>query len=272
MITVNGKKIKSSYKLEEEDKIEIIIPKIQEMELKPENISINIIYEDKDIAVINKQPGLVVHPAHGHFSGTLVNAIMYHIKDLSGINGELRPGIVHRLDKDTSGLLIIAKNDKAHTELTKMFQNKEIKKTYIAILKGKLNKKNGKIVTQIGRDNNDRKKMRVIEDKIKGKLAITNYEVILQNDLFSLVEVKIETGRTHQIRVHMKYLGYPILGDSTYGRPDSEKRQMLHAYKLSFLHPVTKKMMNFIGEIPEDMLESLKKTKLYFPFDNDKKL
>ena len=272
MITVNGKKIKSSYKLEEEDKIEIIIPKIQEMELKPENISINIIYEDKDIAVINKQPGLVVHPAHGHFSGTLVNAIMYHIKDLSGINGELRPGIVHRLDKDTSGLLIIAKNDKAHTELTKMFQNKEIEKTYIAILKGKLNKKNGKIVTQIGRDNNDRKKMRVIEDKIKGKLAITNYEVILQNDLFSLVEVKIETGRTHQIRVHMKYLGYPILGDSTYGRPDSEKRQMLHAYKLSFLHPVTKKMMNFIGEIPEDMLESLKKTKLYFPFDNDKKL
>ena len=261
-ITVNGKATKSSYKIEENDEIAIEVPEAETTEIKPENIKIDIVYEDSDIAVINKQAGLVVHPAHGHYSGTLVNAILYHIKDLSGINGEIRPGIVHRLDKDTSGLIVIAKNDKVHTTLTEMFQEKKIRKTYLAILKGKLNKSEGKIVTQIGRDKNDRKKMTVIDDVTKGKNAITNYKVVSQNNLFTLVKVNIETGRTHQIRVHMRHLGYPILGDSVYGRKDNEKRQMLHAYKLEFLHPVTGHQMEFTGEIPEDFQKALKKSDL----------
>jgi pseudouridine synthase, rluA family len=261
-ITVNGKPTKSSYKIEENDEITIEVPEVETTEIKPENIKIDIVYEDSDIAVINKQAGLVVHPAHGHYSGTLVNALLYHIKDLSGINGEIRPGIVHRLDKDTSGLIVIAKNDKVHAALTEMFQEKKIRKTYLAILKGKLNKSEGKIVTQIGRDKNDRKKMTVIDDVAKGKNAITNYRVISQNNLFTLVKVNIETGRTHQIRVHMRYLGYPILGDSVYGRKDNEKRQMLHAYKLEFIHPVTGRQMEFIGEIPEDFQKALKKSDL----------
>ena len=261
-ITVNGKPTKSSYKIEENDEIAIEVPEVETTEIKPENIKIDIVYEDSDIAVINKQAGLVVHPAHGHYSGTLVNAILYHIKDLSGINGEIRPGIVHRLDKDTSGLIVIAKNDKVHTALTEMFQEKKIRKTYLAILKGKLNKSEGKIVTQIGRDKNDRKKMTVIDDITKGKNAITNYKVVSQNNLFTLVKVNIETGRTHQIRVHMRHLGYPILGDSVYGRKDNEKRQMLHAYKLEFLHPVTGRQMEFTGEIPEDFQKALKKSDL----------
>lgn len=261
-VEVNGKKIKASYKIEKNDEISIEIPEMQEVEIKAENIKLNIIYEDEDIAIINKQPGLVVHPAQGHYSGTLVNGIMYHIKDLSGINGEIRPGIVHRLDKDTSGLIIIAKNDKAHNELTNMFQNKEVKKTYLAILKGKLNKKSGKIITQIGRDKKDRKKMTVLNGINEGKTAITNFRIKDQNELFTLVEVNIETGRTHQIRVHMKYLGYPILGDSTYGRNDSEKRQMLHAYKLEFFHPINKKYIEIIGDLPEDFKKALKSTKL----------
>ena len=263
-VKVNNKKIKSSYKIEENDEIEVIIPEIEEVEIMPEDIKIDIVFEDKDIAIINKQAGLVVHPAQGHYSGTLVNAILYHIKDLSGINGEIRPGIVHRLDKDTSGLIIIAKNDKAYLELTNMFQNKEIKKTYLAIVKGKLNKKKGRIVTQIGRDRNDRKKMAVLDSLTQGKNAITNFKVIDQNEKFSLLKVDIETGRTHQIRVHMKYMGYPILGDAVYGRPDSEKRQMLHAYKLEFLHPITKEKMEIIAELPDDFKKALIKNKLNF--------
>ena len=273
-ITVNGKnaknnkKIKSSYKIEENDRIEIFIPETEQAEIIPENIKIDIIYEDEDIAVINKNAGLVVHPAQGNYSGTLVNAILYHIKDLSGINGEIRPGIVHRLDKDTSGLIVIAKNDKAHINLAKMFQEKKIKKTYLAILKGKLTKEKGRIVTQIGRDTDDRKKMTVIKGNDRGKEAITNYNVICSNELFTLVKVYIETGRTHQIRVHMKYMGYPILGDMVYGRKDSEKRQMLHAYKLEFLHPVTEKPMKFISEIPEDFRKALKNIKLEFDLND----
>ena len=273
-ITVNGKnaknnkKIKSSYKIEENDRIEIFIPETEQAKIIPENIKIDIIYKDEDIAVINKKAGLVVHPAQGHYSGTLVNAILYHIKDLSGINGEIRPGIVHRLDKDTSGLIVIAKNDKAHINLAKMFQEKKIKKTYLAILKGKLTKEKGRIVTQIGRDTDDRKKMTVIKGNDRGKEAITNYNVICSNELFTLVKVYIETGRTHQIRVHMKYMGYPILGDMVYGRKDSEKRQMLHAYKLEFLHPVTEKPMKFISEIPEDFRKALKNIKLEFDLND----
>ena len=251
-ILVNEKKTKPAYKIEENDTIKVVIPELETVEIKPENIDIEIIYEDNDLAVINKKAGIVVHPANGHYSGTLVNAILYHIKDLSGINGEIRPGIVHRLDKDTSGLLIIAKNDKSHLKLSQMFHDKTVKKTYLAILKGKLNKKSGRIVTQIGRDKNDRKKMTVINDLNSGKTAITNYEVISQTEKFTLVKVHIETGRTHQIRVHMKHLGYPILGDSVYGRTDAEKRQMLHAYKLEFQHPITEENLEFIAKLPED--------------------
>ena len=263
-VLVNGKKAKPAYKVERDDEISVIIPELEDIEINPENIPINIVYEDSDLAVINKSVGMVVHPAHGHHSGTLVNAILYHIKDLSGINGEIRPGIVHRLDKDTSGLLIIAKNDKAHLSLAKMFQDKIIKKTYLAILKGKLNKNSGRIVTKIGRDKNDRKKMTVLDSLENGKIAISNFEVLDKNEKFTLVKVHIETGRTHQIRVHMKYLGYPILGDSIYGRSDSEKRQMLHAYKLEFLHPITNVPVEFIGKLPEDFKNALKKCNLKF--------
>ena len=261
-IKVNDKKTKSSYKIETGDTIEVFIPEKKEIDLVPQNISINILYEDNDIAVINKKAGLVIHPSHGHESGTLVNAIMFHIKDLSGINGEIRPGIVHRLDKDTSGLVIIAKNDKAHNRLSEMFKNKEINKTYLAIVKGSLGKDTGRLETQMGRDLKDRKKMSVL--KTGGKTAITNYEVLDKNDKFSLVRVNIETGRTHQIRVHMKYLGYPILGDSVYGKESkSVKRQMLHAYKLEFIHPVTGKEMIIKSEIPKDFSEVLERIKLH---------
>ena len=262
-IMVNGKATKSSYKIEKDDEIAIEVPEAETTEIKPENIDIDIVYEDPYIAVINKQAGLVVHPAHGHCSGTLVNAILYHIKDLSGINGEIRPGIVHRLDKDTSGLIVIAKNDKVHAALTEMFQEKKIRKTYLAILKGKLNKSEGKIVTQIGRDKNDRKKMTVIDDVAKGKNAITNYKVVSQNNLFTLVKVNIETGRTHQIRVHLKSIGHTIVGDELYGKGiDIEKgvkRQFLHAYRVKFTHPATKKEMEIEIPLAEDMKEFLEK-------------
>ncbi len=261
-IKVNDKKTKSSYKIEMGDTIKVFIPEKKEIDLVPQNISINILYEDNDIAVIDKKAGLVIHPSYGHESGTLVNAIMFHINDLSGINGEIRPGIVHRLDKDTSGLIIIAKNDKAHNKLSEMFKNKEINKTYLAIVKGSLGKDTGRLETQMGRDLKDRKKMSVL--KTGGKTAITNYEVLDKNDKFSLVRVNIETGRTHQIRVHMKYLGYPILGDSVYGKESkSVKRQMLHAYKLEFIHPVTGKEMIIKSEIPKDFSEVLERIKLH---------
>ena len=247
--------------MEKNDFIEMIIPDEKEIDLVPENINIKILYEDSDIAVIDKEAGIVVHPSHGHESGTLVNAVMYHIKDLSGINGEIRPGIVHRLDKDTSGLLIIAKNDTAHLRLSEMFGSSGIRKTYIAILKGKINKESGKLETLIGRDPKDRKKMAVV--KTNGKTAITYFQVLDKNEKFSLVKVNIQTGRTHQIRVHMKYLGYPVLGDSVYGRDNKiAGRQMLHAYKLEFLHPVTQKAMKIISELPQDFEKALKETGL----------
>ena len=254
----SGKSLGGNFK----DSFFIVIPEKKEIDLVPQNISINILYEDNDIAVIDKKAGLVIHPSYGHESGTLVNAIMFHINDLSGINGEIRPGIVHRLDKDTSGLIIIAKNDKAHNKLSEMFKNKEINKTYLAIVKGSLGKDTGRLETQMGRDLKDRKKMSVL--KTGGKTAITNYEVLDKNDKFSLVRVNIETGRTHQIRVHMKYLGYPILGDSVYGKESkSVKRQMLHAYKLEFIHPVTGKEMIIKSEIPKDFSEVLERIKLH---------
>jgi 23S rRNA pseudouridine1911/1915/1917 synthase len=209
-IKVNNEKTKVAYKIEPNDSVRVYIPEVVEKDIEAEDIKLDIVYQDGDIAIINKYSGMVVHPAHGHYSGTLVNAILFQIKDLSGINGEMRPGIVHRLDKDTSGLIIVAKNDKAHTKLTEMFKNKEIRKTYLAIVKGKVSKETGRIETNIGRDEKDRKKMSVSRDEKKGKLAITTYKVIDSNERYSLLDVNIETGRTHQIRVHMKHIGYPI--------------------------------------------------------------
>ena len=257
-IKVNNEKTKVAYKIEPNDSVRVYIPDVVEKDIEAEDIKLDIVYQDGDIAIINKYSGMVVHPAHGHYSGTLVNAILFQIKDLSGINGEMRPGIVHRLDKDTSGLIIVAKNDKAHTKLTEMFKNKEIKKTYLAIVKGKVSKETGRIETNIGRDEKDRKKMSVSRDEKKGKLAITTYKVIDSNERYSLLDVNIETGRTHQIRVHMKHIGYPILGDIVYGRPDNKiMRQMLHAYKLEFKHPITSEEMVLEAQLPKDFVEAL---------------
>ena len=257
-IKVNNEKTKVAYKIEPNDSVRVYIPEVVEKDIEAEDIKLDIVYQDGDIAIINKYSGMVVHPAHGHFSGTLANGMLFQIKDLSGINGEMRPGIVHRLDKDTSGLIIVAKNDKAHTKLTEMFKNKEIKKTYLAIVKGKVSKETGRIETNIGRDEKDRKKMSVSRDEKKGKLAITTYKVIDSNERYSLLDVNIETGRTHQIRVHMKHIGYPILGDIVYGRPDNKiMRQMLHAYKLEFKHPITSEEMVLEAQLPKDFVEAL---------------
>ena len=264
-VMVNNMKTKAAYKIEFGDSIRVNIPDIIEQNIEAEDIKLDIMYQDTDVAVINKYPGMVVHPAHGHYSGTLVNAILFQIKDLSGINGEIRPGIVHRLDKDTSGLVIIAKNDRSHTVLSDMFKNKEVKKTYLAIVKGKVINNIGRIETNIARDNKDRKKMAVIENDNIGKVAITNYKVIDSNDKYSLLEVNIETGRTHQIRVHMKYIGHPILGDSVYGKSDKKNtRQMLHAYKLEFDHPITSKKMILEAPLPKDFLDALDYSKLCY--------
>ncbi|CAM3170416.1 RluA family pseudouridine synthase [Streptobacillus ratti] len=260
-ILVNGKKTKASYKVSIGDDIFINIPELKDVDIVPQNIDIDIVYEDKYLAIINKYAGMVVHPSKGHEENTLVNAIMYKIKDLSGINGDLRPGIVHRLDKNTSGLIIIAKDDKTHFKLSEMFKNKEIKKIYYAIVKGKVNKKSCKIETMIGRNPNDRKKMAVVGT---GKHAVTNFEVIDSNENFSLLRINLETGRTHQIRVHLSHFFFPILGDDVYGRKDEYNRQMLHAYSLSFIHPITSEKIEVIGKLHNDFIKALSNTGLRF--------
>ncbi|MBR8700180.1 Ribosomal large subunit pseudouridine synthase D [Fusobacterium sp. DD29] len=252
LVEIQGKKVtKSGNKLKGNESITINLPEDEVLELVPEDIPLDIIYEDSDIIVVNKGPDMVVHPAHGNYSGTLVNALLYHTKELSGINGDIRPGIVHRLDKDTSGIIVVAKNDAAHENLAKMFKEKNLEKTYMCIAKGIFKDKEGRLETFIGRDPKDRKKMAVVEEN--GKLAISNYKVLDESKNHSLVEVKIETGRTHQIRVHMKYLNHPIMGDTTYGNgSDGAKRQILHAYKLKFIHPGTGEEMTVVAPLPED--------------------
>lgn len=260
-VEIKGKKIsKSGNKLKGNEEITISIPEDEVLDLEPEDIPIEKVYEDKDMVIINKSSDMVVHPAQGNYTGTLVNAVLYHIKDLSTINGVVRPGIVHRLDKDTSGLIIIAKNDEAHVKLTQMFKDKTIEKTYICICKGNFKEKTGRVETLIGRDPKERKRMAVVDKN--GKIAITNYEVIDESDNFSLVRVKIETGRTHQIRVHMKYLNHPIVGDTLYGKPGIAGRQMLHSYTLEFIHPIGGNEMKILGPIPEDFKETAKNLKL----------
>ncbi|MFR1675251.1 MAG: RluA family pseudouridine synthase [Fusobacterium sp.] len=257
-VEITGKKTtKSGNKLKGTETIVVNLPEDETLDLIPEDIPLEIIYEDSDIVVINKAPNMVVHPAHGNYNGTLVNALLYHIKDLSTINGVIRPGIVHRLDKDTSGVIVVAKHEEAHTTLSDMFKEKTLEKTYVCIAKGIFKDKSGRIETLIGRDPRDRKKMAVVTEN--GKIAISNYEVLDESKNYSLVKVRIETGRTHQIRVHMKSLNHPILGDATYGNStDGIARQMLHAYRLKFTHPISKKEMVVTAPIPEDFKRALK--------------
>ena len=259
-ILVNGKKQKVSYKVSIGDVITIEEEKVEEVELKAQDIPIEIIYEDSDIIVVNKPKGLVVHPANGNPDGTLVNAIMAICKDsLSGIGGEIRPGIVHRLDKDTSGLLIVAKNDKAHVNMSEQIKNHEVKKTYIALVRGAVKENEATIDMPIGRSNSDRKKMAVNKN---GRNAITHIKVLKRYDKYTLLEVNIETGRTHQIRVHLSHIGYPIIGDYTYSNGKNEfgvVGQCLHAKELEFKHPITGKEMKLHAKLPQYFEEILNK-------------
>ena len=258
-IIVNGKKIKASYKVQNGDKIKIEEEKPKEIELKAQNIPLEVLYEDNDIIVVNKPKGMVVHPANGNPDGTLVNAIMAICKDsLSGIGGEIRPGIVHRLDKNTSGAIIIAKNDKAHIALSNQLKNHEIKKTYIALVRGIVKENNATINMPIARSKNDRKKMAV--DK-NGKEAITHFKVLERFDDCTLLEVNIETGRTHQIRVHLSHIGYPIIGDDVYSNGKNRwnvKGQCLHAKSLDFKHPITGKQIHIEAPLPKYFTDILK--------------
>ncbi|OXT06018.1 RNA pseudouridine synthase [Thermoanaerobacterium thermosaccharolyticum] len=251
LVKVNGSSIKPNYKLKEGDSVDVNIPEAEKIDLMPENIPLDIIYEDDDIIVINKPQGMVVHPAPGNYSGTLVNALLYHCKNLSGINGELRPGIVHRLDKDTSGVMVVAKNDKAHLDLSNQIKERTILKKYIAIVEGVIKDDEGSIEAPIGRDHVERKKMAVIED---GRYALTLYKVLERYKNNSLIEATIKTGRTHQIRVHMSYIGHPIVGDEVYGYKKQRFNllgQALHSKLLGLVHPSKKIYMEFKAPIPE---------------------
>ena len=252
-IKVNGKDTKHSYKLKLNDEIEITIPQAKEIDLKAQDIPLNVIYEDNDIIVINKPKEMVVHPANGNPDGTLVNAVMNLCKDsLSGIGGEIRPGIVHRLDKDTSGAIIVAKNDKAHIALSEQLKNHEVKKTYIALVRGIIKENEATINMPIARSKKDRKKMDVDKD---GKEAITHFKVLGRyKNKYTLLQINLETGRTHQIRVHLSHIGYPIIGDEVYSNGKNEwnvSGQCLHAWKLEFKHPITGKEISLEAEIPE---------------------
>ena len=261
-ILVNSAKQKISYKVNSGDKIEITIPEPKKIDLKPQDIKVEIVYEDNDIIVVNKPKGLVVHPGVGNPDGTLVNAIMNICKDsLSGIGGEVRPGIVHRLDKDTTGLLIVAKNDKAHINLSEQIKNREVKKIYIALVRGNIPENEATINMPIGRSTKDRKKMAVVKN---GKEAVTHFKVIDRFKNYTLLEIKIDTGRTHQIRVHMAEIGYPVVGDMVYSNGKNEfgvEGQMLHAKSLDFKHPITGKNMHLEAELPKyfkDIIDKLK--------------
>ena len=251
-IIVNGAVKKSSYKVKLGDVIQIDVPELRESNIKAQDIPIDVVYEDKYIIVVNKPKGMVVHPANGNPDGTLVNAIMNICKDsLSGIGGEKRPGIVHRLDKNTSGLLIVAKNDEAHIKVSEQIKNRAVKKIYIALVRGIIQEDEATINMPIARSKKDRKKMAVDKD---GKEAITHFKVLKRYDNYTLVEVKIDTGRTHQIRVHMSYIGHPVIGDDVYSNGKNEfgvEGQMLHAKSLDFKHPITNKDMHFEAELPE---------------------
>ena len=256
---VNGKKVKAGYMLRSGDVINVDIPEPESSEIVAENIPLDIVYQDNDFAVINKPKGMVVHPAVKNNSGTLVNALLYNIKDLSGINGVVRPGIVHRLDKDTSGLIVIAKNDRAHVELSGQIARKECRRIYRAVLEGNLKNETGEIVTYIDRSKKNRLKMAVSDS---GKIAHTLYRVIAHYHKYDYVEFELKTGRTHQIRVHCEHLHHPIVGDKLYGAKNEKYHkfgQFLHAYKLILKHPTTGEKMEFETPIPEYFEQFLEK-------------
>lgn len=249
-ITVNGEITRSNYKVKESDEISINVPEPEELDVLAEDIPIEIVYEDDDVLVVNKPQGMVVHPSAGHQNGTLVNALLHHIKNLSSINGIIRPGIVHRIDKDTSGLLMVAKNDNAHIALAEQLKDKTSLRKYIALVHGEITHDKGEINAPIGRSKNDRKMQAVIEG---GKPAVTHFEVLERFEGFTLVQLQLETGRTHQIRVHMKYIGFPVAGDPLYGprKTLKGKGQFLHAEMLGFKHPTTGQMIVFEAPLPE---------------------
>ena len=251
LVLVNQKMEKPSYKIKIGDQIEIIVVDNTDLDLEPENIPLNIVYEDNDIIVVDKPSGMIVHPSPGIVHGTLVNALLYHCDDLSGINGVNRPGIVHRIDKETSGLLVVAKNDHAHRMLSQQLRNHDMTRSYIALVHGLIPHQHGKVDAPIGRDSKDRQKMAVTMHN--SKRAVTNFTVLRRYRSMSLIECRLETGRTHQIRVHMSYIGYPVYGDPKYGwrKDDQTYGQFLHAKKLGFIHPTTNKYMELESELPE---------------------
>jgi 23S rRNA pseudouridine1911/1915/1917 synthase len=256
-ILVDQERQKASYRVREGDEISVEIPKPQVLDLQPRNIPLEIIYQDEDLAVINKPKGLVVHPAHGNWDYTMVNALLYHIKDLSGINGQIRPGIVHRLDKDTSGVMVVAKNDVAHRSLAAQIKEHSIKREYIALVHGTIKENLGTIDAPIGRSKNDRKKMAVVAD---GRPAVSKYQVLERYHNYSLVKVELLTGRTHQIRVHFAYIKHPVVGDPLYGSGKKHfnlDSQALHAHLLGFVHPRTGNYLEFTSPLPEYFQEIL---------------
>lgn len=252
-VFVNGQPCKASRRLRFGEVLEVRLPEVVALEVAAEDIPLDIVYEDSDIAIVNKPQGMCVHPAPGNMSKTLVNALLYHIDDLSGINGVIRPGIVHRIDMDTSGLLVIAKNDLAHNALSEQFSVHSITREYLAIAHGVFAKETGTINTLIGRNPRDRKKMAVLDNG--GKRAVTHYRVISQSEKYAFVSATLETGRTHQIRVHLSHIGHPIVGDPLYGRGTPlDKRfagQLLHAARLGFIHPSTHEYVEFYADPPE---------------------
>lgn len=258
-VKVGGADVKASYQVKEGDQVDVSIPEDSPLEVLPEQIPLDIIYEDHDILVVNKARGMVVHPAPGNFSGTLVNALLHHSLELSGIGGEYRPGIVHRLDKDTSGLLIVAKNDVSHVKLAAQLKARQIVREYVAIVCGRLKTASGTIDAPIGRHPVDRKKMAVVDG---GRSAISHYKVLQHFPGFTYVLVRLETGRTHQIRVHMAHIGHPVLGDEKYGGIVKQipfDGHALHAKGLAFKHPRTGEVMEFTADVPEDMLKVLRR-------------
>ena len=273
MILVDGKTVKAGYKLKTGNLVQVVLPELKELSAEPEAMDLEILYEDDDLAIVNKPRGLVVHPAAGHESGTLVNGLLHHFQGkLSGINGVMRPGIVHRIDKDTSGLLVICKSDRAHQGLSDLLKDHDIERVYHAVVHGSFSKTEGTVDAPIGRMDSDRKKMCVRAD---GRRAITHYRVLEQYDGFSYVELRLETGRTHQIRVHMRSIGHPLLGDEVYGAAKENTKlekmlkgkdfwpgQILHAKVLGFVHPVSGEYIEFNSELPayfQTVLEYLQK-------------
>lgn len=252
-VLVNGKTVSKNYKLRLNDSISVSVPDAVPLETEPENIPLDIVYEDGDLLVVNKPKGMVVHPAAGNYNGTLVNALLYHCKDsLSGINGVIRPGIVHRIDKDTSGLLIVAKNDTAHIDLAQQIKEHSFHRAYQAVAYGNFGDDRGTVHQPIGRSPKDRKKMAVTDKNSKD--AVTHYEVLKRYGDFSHIRCVLETGRTHQIRVHMAYIGHPLAGDGVYGPKKvitSLNGQCLHAGEIGFIHPITKEYMEFKAPLPD---------------------